>query len=75
MVEGSSPSKTFFIFYFFAFAKKQEFFSRFTCLQKKACFDELCTCKPTSLSKMTRLVWRISDDAGAIIENVYKFCM
>ena len=24
---------------------------------------------------MTRLVWRYSDDAGAIIENVYKFCM
>ena len=26
-VEGSSPSKTFFIFLFFAFAKKQEFFA------------------------------------------------
>ena len=24
---------------------------------------------------MARLVWRFSDDAGAIIENVYKFCM
>ena len=24
---------------------------------------------------MARLVWRYSDDAGAIIENVYKFCM
>ena len=24
---------------------------------------------------MTRLVWRYSGDAGAIIENVYKFCM
>ena len=23
---------------------------------------------------MARLVWRYSDDAGAIIENVYKFC-
>ena len=28
-----------------------------------------------SLSKMTKLVWRYSDDAGAIIESVYKFCM
>ena len=41
----------------------------------KVCFDLLCTCKATSLSKMARLVWRYSDDAGAIIENVYKFCM
>ena len=24
---------------------------------------------------MARLVWRYSDDAGAIIENVYKFCI
>ena len=24
---------------------------------------------------MARLVWRYSDDAGAIIENMYKFCM
>ena len=47
----------------------------FTCLQKKKCFDELCTCKATSLIKMARLVWRYSDDAGAIIENVCKFCM
>ena len=38
-------------------------------------FGLLCTCKATLLSKMARLVWRYSDDAGAIIENVYKFCM
>ena len=43
--------------------------------EKKTFFDVLCTCKATSLSKMARLVWRYSDDAGAIIENVYKFCM
>ena len=24
---------------------------------------------------MVKLVWRYSDDAGAIIENVYKFSM
>ena len=42
---------------------------------EKACFDVLCTCKATSLSKMARLFWRYSDDAGAIIENVYKFRM
>ena len=24
---------------------------------------------------MAKLVWRYSDDAGAIIETVYKFCM
>ena len=44
-------------------------------MQKKACFDVLCTCKATSLSKMARLVWRYSDDAGVIIEHAYKFCM
>ena len=44
-------------------------------MQKKACTGVLCTCKATSLSKMARLVLRYSDDAGAIIENVYKFCM
>ena len=42
---------------------------------EKACFDVLCTCKATSLSKMAKLVWRYSDDARAIIENVHKFCM
>ena len=42
---------------------------------EKACFDVLCTCKAISLSKTARLVWRYSDDAGAIIENVYKFCI
>ena len=36
---------------------------------EKICFDVLCTCK------MARLVWRYSDDAGAIIENGDKFCM
>ena len=45
------------------------FFSRFTSLQKKTCFDVLCT------YKMARLVWILSDDAGAIIENVDKSCM
>ena len=44
-------------------------------MQKKACSDVLCIFKATSLSKMARLVWRYSDDAGAIIENVYRFCM
>ena len=42
---------------------------------EKACFDVLCTCKATSLSKMAKLVWRYSDDARAIIENMHKFCM
>ena len=36
------------------------------------CFNVLCTCKATTLSKMAKLVWRYSDDARAIIENVYK---
>ena len=42
-------------------------------MQKKSCFDVLCICKATSLTKMARLVWRYNDDAGAIIENVYMF--
>ena len=62
-------------FLFFCFRKETGKFSQFTCLQKKACFDVLCTCKATSLSKIAGLVWRYSDDAGAIIENVYKFCI
>ena len=43
--------------------------------KKKTCFDVLCTCKATSLSKMAKLIWRYSDDARAIIENVHKYCM
>ena len=42
---------------------------------RKSMFDVLCTCKATSLSKMAKLVRGNSDDARAIIENVYKFCM
>ena len=42
---------------------------------EKACSDVLCTCKATLLSKMARLVWRYSDDAIAIVENVYKLCI
>ena len=42
--------------------------------EKTTCFNVLCTCKATSLSKMAKLVWRYSDDARAItcIENMYK---
>ena len=68
-VEGSSPSN------FFLLSQRCRKVSRFTYLQKKACFDVLSTCKATSLSKMAKLVRRYSDDAGAIIENVNKFCM
>ena len=39
---------------------------------EKTCFNVLCSCKVTSLSKMARLVWRYSDGARVIIENVYK---
>ena len=39
---------------------------------EKKCFNVLCTCKATSLSKMAKLVRRYSDDARVIIENVYK---
>ena len=42
------------------------------CRRKKTCFNVLCTCKATSLSKMAKLVWRYSDDARAIIENVTR---
>ena len=78
-VEGLSPKlrvrapvKPFFLF--FASQRSRKFFAVYM-FAEKACFDVLCTCKATSLSKMARLVWRYSDDAGAIIENVYKFCM
>ena len=68
-----APVKTF--FFFFWLSQRCRKVSCFSYLQKKACFDVLCTCKATSLSKMAKLVWRYSDDAGAIIETVYKFCM
>ena len=88
-VEGSSPSKTFFIvlflFYFIFFIF---LFIFFFCFRKyagnlfmiyvfaeKSMFDVLCTCKATSLSKMAKLVCGYSDDARAIIESVYNFCM
>ena len=51
-----------------------EFFRDLHVCRKKS-FGVLCTCKATSLSKLAKLVWRYSDDARAIIENVYKFCM
>ena len=67
--------KPFFIYFIFCFRKDEGKFSWFTCLQKKnACFDVICICNATSLSKMAKLVWRYSDDAGAVIENVFKFC-
>ena len=53
----------------------QEHFRDVHVLQKNAYFDVLCTCKATSLCKMAKLVYRYSEDAGAIIEKVYKFCM
>ena len=57
-VEGSSPSKIYFYFLFFAFAKMQEITFRDLHVCRKTCFDVLYTCKATSLSEMTKLVWR-----------------
>ena len=60
-VEGLSPRLRVraplkpFLFFIFCFRKEAGNFSLFTCLQKKACFDALCTCKATSLSKMASL--------------------
>ena len=74
-VEGLSPRlrvrapvKTFFYFLFFAFSKKQESVCDLHVSRRttKTCFDVLCTCK------MARLVWRYSDDAGAIIESAWR---
>ena len=64
-VEGSSPIKKNFLFlylfFFFAFAKMQVIFRDLHVCRKKTCFNVLCTCKATSLSKMAKLVWRYSD--------------
>ena len=75
-VEGLSPRlrvrapiKLFFFFYFLLSQRSRKCFAIYM-FAEKACFDVLCTCKATSLSKMARLVWRYSDDAGAIIERV-----
>ena len=59
----------FYIFYFFCFRKEAGNFFAINMFSEKKCFDVLCKCK------MARLVWRYSDDAGAIIENVDKLCM
>ena len=69
-VEGSSPSKTFFYFLFFALAKKQEIFRDLHVCRKKHVLMYYAHVKRLHLVK-----WRYSNDAGAIIENVYKFCM
>ena len=73
--EGSSPSKPFFNFFYFLLSQRSRKFFAIYMFAEKNMFFVLWTCKATSLSKMARLVWRYSDDAGAIIENVYKFCM
>ena len=59
-VEGSSPSKTFFIIIFFFFffllsQRSREFFAIYM-FAEKSCFDVLCTCKATSVSKIARFV-------------------
>ena len=77
-VEGLSPrlkAPVKLVFFFLLSQRSRKCFAIYMFAEKKTCFDVLCTCKATSLSKMARLVWRYSDDAGAIIENVYKFCM
>ena len=61
-------------FFFFLLSQNAGFFCDLHVCRKKRCFDVLCTCKATSLSKMAKLVWRYSDDAILTIENVYKFC-
>ena len=58
-----------FFFFFLLLQGSRKFFAIYMFAEKTTCFDVLRTCK------MARLVWRYSDDAGAIIENVYKFCM
>ena len=80
-VEGLSPRlgvrapiKPCLFFIFLLSQRSRKFFAIYM-FAEKACFVVLCTCKATLLSKMARLVWRYSDDAGSIIENVYKFCM
>ena len=69
-----APVKPFLFFYFLLSQRSRKFCAIYI-VAEKACFDVLCTCKATSLSKMARLVWRYSHDAGALIENMYKFCM
>ena len=68
------PLFLFFIFFYLLFFFALELFRDLHVCRKKS-FGVLCTCKATSLSKLAKLVWRYSDDARAIIENVYKFCM
>ena len=62
--------KPFFMFYFLLSQRSRKIYRDLhACRKKQTCFDVLCTCK------MARLVWRYSEDAGTIIENVDMFCM
>ena len=69
-VEGSSPSKTFFIFYFLLSQRSKKFFAIYMFAEKKHVLMYYAHVK-----RLHSVKWRYSDDAGAIIENVYKFCM
>ena len=52
-VEGSSPNKSFFIFFLLSQICRK-FFVIYM-FAEKSMFDVLCTCKATSLSKMAKL--------------------
>ena len=68
-VEGSSFSKTFFLFFSFAFANMQEFFEIYM-FAEKACFDVLCTCM-----RLHSVKWRsLYGDTATMQELLLKTC-
>ena len=67
----------FFFFFFFFFLLSQRCRNIFVIYMfaEKSIFGCIMHMSRLYISRMAKLVWRYSDDAGAIIENVYKFCM
>ena len=54
-VEGSSPNKSFFIFFIFLLSQICRKFFVIYMFAEKSMFDVLCICKATSLSQMAKL--------------------
>ena len=74
--EGSSPSKTLFIYlFYFLLSQICRKFVEINILQKKPVLMYYAHVKRLHSVKWRSLYLRYSDDARAIIENVYKFCM
>ena len=68
-VEGSSPSKTFFLLFILLSQRSRKFFAIYM-FAEKACFDILCTCK-----QLHSVKWRgVYGDTATMHELLLKTC-